>query len=103
MSPQIRDDLLGDILVDVFLYGETWDIRPRRASRVFCHDCGKKYPEMHWVEFEPGVSTLVCPCGAQFPLSILDLSPWEPPPWKWAPSDGSAEANETPTAQSSVT
>jgi hypothetical protein len=89
MSPQIRDELLGDILVDVFLYGETWDIRPRAAKRVFCHDCGKTYPEMHWVEFTPGVPTLVCPCGAQFPLSILGLSPWEPP-WGQAPSGGSS-------------
>jgi hypothetical protein len=45
---------------------------------------------MRWVEFEPGVPTLVCPCGAQFPLSILDLSPWEPPPWEMTPSGGSS-------------
>jgi hypothetical protein len=90
MSPQIRVDLLGDILVDVFLYGETWDVRPRAAKRVFCHDCGKTYPAMRWVEFEPGVPTLVCPCGAQFPLSILGLSPWEPPPWGQAASGGSS-------------
>src|SRR4051794_32297411 len=81
MSPQIRDELLGDILVDVFLEGETLDVRPRAAKRAFCHNCGKTYPDMRWVEFEPVVPTLVCPCGAQFPLSILGLSPWDPLPW----------------------
>jgi hypothetical protein len=64
MSPQIRDDLLGDILVDVFYYGETWDVRLRAAKRVVCHDCGTRYPKMRWFEFEPGVTTLVYLCGA---------------------------------------
>jgi hypothetical protein len=89
MSPQIRDELLGDILVDVFYYGETWDIRLRRASRVFCHDCGKKYPEMHWVEFAPVCRHSSARAGRRFSLSILDRSPWEPPPWGWTPSSGS--------------
>jgi hypothetical protein len=86
-------EVLGDILVDVFYYGETWDIRLVRAKRVVCQDCGKRYPDMRWVEFAPGVLTLVCPCGAQFSLSILDLSSWEPPPWGWTPSGGPSETS----------
>jgi hypothetical protein len=89
MSPQIRDELLGDILVDV-VSPHDMEVREKRARKLRRPQCARPYAAMTWVEAEPGILELRCPCGEVFPLSILGLSPWEPPPWARTPSDDSS-------------